>query len=78
MIKKIILMLFFCAALFAQQNPLDQNQFMLSQSYEKQGNYGKALEIVEALNKKDLNNIQYFNKLNALYLLQKITMNRFR
>jgi len=71
MIKKIIPILFIAASLLAQQNSLDQNQFMLAQSYEHQGNYSKALEIVEALNKKDPNNIQYFNKLNALYLLLK-------
>jgi tetratricopeptide (TPR) repeat protein len=71
MIKKIIFIILFAVTLFAQQNPFNQNQFMLAQSYEQQGNFAKAVEIVEALNKKDPNNIQYFEKLNALYLQQK-------
>lgn len=50
---------------------MDQNQFMLAESYEQRGDFAKAVEILEALNKKDPTNIQYFNKLNSLYLQLK-------
>ncbi len=71
MIKKILTIILFAFALFAQQSPMDQNQFMLAQSYEQQGDFNKAVEIIETLNKKDPSNIQYFNKLNSLYLQLK-------
>ena len=71
MIKKILITLFLFYSVFAQQNQMDQNQFMLAESYEQQGNLGKAVEIVEGLNKKDPTNIQFFNKLNSLYLQLK-------
>lgn len=71
MIKKIIPVILFGFILFAQQNPFDQNQFMLAESYEQRGDFNKAVEIIETLNKKDPNNIVYFNKLNALYLQLK-------
>jgi len=71
MLKKILPILIFSFTIFAQQNPLDQNQFMLAESYEQKGDLNKAVEIIEALNKKDPSNIQYFNKLNALYLQLK-------
>lgn len=71
MIKKIIITLLLFFSVFAQQNQMDQNQFMLAESYEQQGNLGKAVEIVEGLNKKDPTNIQFFNKLNSLYLQLK-------
>lgn len=71
MIKKIIPILLIAFTLFAQQYQMDQNQYMLAESYEQRGDLNKALEIVEALNKKDPNNIQYFNKLNSLYLQLK-------
>nr|MBP9580717.1 hypothetical protein [Ignavibacterium sp.] len=71
MIKKILPIVLFTFSLFAQQNPMDQNQFMLAQSYEQQGDFNKAVEIIETLNKKDPSNIQYFNKLNSLYLQLK-------
>jgi tetratricopeptide (TPR) repeat protein len=71
MIKKILTIILFAFSLYAQQNPIDQNQFMLAQSYEQKGDLNKAVEIVEALNKKDPSNIQYFNKLNSLYLQLK-------
>ena len=61
----------FAFTVFAQQSPMDQNQFMLAQSYEQKGDFNKAVEIIETLNKKDPMNIQYFNKLNALYLQLK-------
>jgi tetratricopeptide (TPR) repeat protein len=71
MLKKSLSILFFTIAVFAQQNSYDQNQFMLAQSYEQRGDFDKAVEIVETLNKKDPSNIIYFNKLNALYLQLK-------
>ena len=71
MIKKIITIILFAFSLYAQQSPLDQNQFMLAESYEQRGDFAKAVEIIETLNKKDPANIQYFNKLNSLYLQLK-------
>jgi len=71
MIKKILPIILFAFALFAQQSPMDQNQFMLAESYEQRGDFAKAVEIIETLNKKDPTNIQYFNKLNSLYLQLK-------
>ena len=71
MIKKILIIILFAVAVLAQQNLMDQNQFMLAQSYEQRGDLNKAVEIIETLNKKDPTNIQYFNKLNALYLQLK-------
>jgi len=71
MIKKIFTIILFALSIFAQQNPLDQNQFMLAESYEQNGDLNKAVEIIESLNKKDPSNIQYFNKLNSLYLQLK-------
>jgi len=52
----------------AQQNPFDTNQFMLAEAYEQQGNYSKAIEIVEQLYKNDSQNPNYFNKLINLYI----------
>ena len=71
MIKKILIIILFAFSLYAQQSPLDQNQFMLAESYEQKGDFAKAVEIIEILNKKDPENIQYFNKLNTLYLQLK-------
>lgn len=71
MIKKILIIILFAFSLFAQQSPMDQNQFMLAESYEQRGDFAKAVEIIEILNKKDPANIQYFNKLNSLYLQLK-------
>lgn len=71
MIKKFLTISLFAFTVLAQQNQMDQNQFMLAESYEQQGNLAKAVELLEALNKKDPANIQYFNKLNSLYLQQK-------
>lgn len=71
MIKKIIPIILFAFTLYAQQSPLDHNQFMLAESYEQKGDFNKAVEIIETLNKKDPSNIQYFNKLNSLYLQLK-------
>ncbi|MBK7227789.1 MAG: tetratricopeptide repeat protein [Ignavibacteriales bacterium] len=71
MIKKILTIFLFTFSIFAQQNSLDQNQFMLAESYEQKGDLTKAVEILETLNKKDPGNIQYFNKLNTLYLQLK-------
>jgi tetratricopeptide (TPR) repeat protein len=71
MIKKILPIILFAFSLIAQENPMDQNQFMLAQSYEQQGDLSKAVEIIEILYKKDSSNIQYFNKLNTLYLQLK-------
>lgn len=71
MIKKILIIILFAFSLYAQQSPLDQNQFMLAESYEQRGDFAKAVEIIETLNKKDPANIQYFNKVNSLYLQLK-------
>lgn len=71
MIKKILPIIVFAFSMFAQQSPMDQNQFMLAESYEQRGDFAKAVEIIETLNKKDPTNIQYFNKLNSLYLQLK-------
>jgi tetratricopeptide (TPR) repeat protein len=71
MIKKILPIVLFAFALFAQQSPMDQNQFMLAESYEQRGDFAKAVEIIVALSKKDPTNVQYFNKLNTLYLQLK-------
>lgn len=71
MIKKFLTIILFTFSLFAQQNQMDQNQFMLAESYEQRGDLTKAVEIIETLNKKDPTNIQYFNKLNSLYLQLK-------
>ena len=71
MIKKILTIILITFSLYAQQSPLDQNQFMLAESYEQRGDFAKAVEIIETLNKKDPTNIQYFNKLNSLYLQLK-------
>ncbi len=71
MIKKIFTIILFAFSIFAQQNSLDQNQFMLAESYEQNGDLKKAVGIIESLNKKDPSNIQYFNKLNSLYLQLK-------
>ncbi len=71
MIKKILTIFLFTFSIFAQQNSLDQNQLMLAESYEQKGDLTKAVEILETLNKKDPGNIQYFNKLNTLYLQLK-------
>lgn len=70
MIKKILIIFLFAFAVFAQ-NQMDQNQFMLAESYEQRGDFAKAVEIIETLYKKDPTNIQYFNKLNSLYLQLK-------
>ncbi|GMU95511.1 tetratricopeptide repeat protein [Ignavibacterium album] len=69
--KKTILLLFICIELFAQQNPFDLNQFMLAEAYEQQGNYSKAIEIIEQLYTKDTQNPNYFNKLVNLYITSK-------
>lgn len=69
--KKTILLLFICIELFAQQNPFDLNQFMLAEAYEQQGNYAKAIEIIEQLYSKDNQNPNYFNKLVNLYITTK-------
>ncbi len=71
MIKKFLPIILFAFSLYAQQSPMDQNQFMLAESYEQRGDFAKAVEIIETLNKKDPTNIQYFNKLNTLYLQLK-------
>lgn len=71
MIKKTLTIFLFAFSLFAQQNQMDQNQFMLAESYEQRGDLNKAVQIIETLNKKDPSNIQYFNKLNSLYLQLK-------
>ncbi len=71
MIKKILTIILISFSLYAQQSPMDQNQFMLAESYEQKGDFAKAVEIIETLNKKDPANIQYFNKLNSLYLQLK-------
>ena len=71
MIKKILTIILITFSLHAQQSPMDQNQFMLAESYEQRGDFAKAVEIIETLNKKDPANIQYFNKLNTLYLQLK-------
>jgi tetratricopeptide (TPR) repeat protein len=71
MIKKILTIFLFTFSIFAQQNSLNQNQFMLAEGYEQKGDLTKAVEILETLNKKDPGNIQYFNKLNTLYLQLK-------
>ncbi len=71
MIKKFLTIVFFAFSLYAQQSLLDQNQFMLAESYEQRRDFAKAVEIIETLNKKDPTNIQYFNKLNSLYLQLK-------
>lgn len=71
MIKKLLIISLLAFTVLAQQNQMDQNQFMLAESYEQQGNLAKAVEIIEGLNKKDPANIQYFNKLNTLYLQLK-------
>ena len=71
MIKKILTIILITFSLYAQQSPMDQNQFMLAESYEQRGDFAKAVEIIETLNKKDPANIQYFNKLNSLYLQLK-------
>jgi tetratricopeptide (TPR) repeat protein len=71
MIKKLLTISLLAFTVLAQQNQMDQNQFMLAESYEQQGNLNKAVEIIEGLNKKDPANIQYFNKLNTLYLQLK-------
>lgn len=71
MIWKFLIIFIFAFNLFAQQIQMDQNQFMLAESYEQRGDLNKAVEIIESLNKKDPSNIQYFNKLNSLYLQLK-------
>jgi len=70
MIKKILTTILLTFSLLAQ-NSLDQNQYMLAESYELKGDLTKAVEILQNLNKKDPNNIQYFNKLNTIYLQLK-------
>jgi tetratricopeptide (TPR) repeat protein len=72
MIKKILTIIMIAFAAFAQQNPFDENQLMLAQSYEQRGDINKAVEIIESLNKKDPSNLVYFTKLNALYLQLKM------
>lgn len=69
--KKTLFILFLCVKLFAQQNPFDLNQFMLAEAYEQQGNYAKAIEIIEQLYTKDNQNPNYFNKLVNLYITTK-------
>jgi tetratricopeptide (TPR) repeat protein len=71
MIKKTLTIFLVAFTLFAQQNSLDQNQFMLAEGYEQKGDLNKAVEILEVLIKKDPTNVQYFNKLNTLYLQLK-------
>lgn len=71
MINKIFTIILFAFSIFAQQNSLDQNHFMLAESYEQNGDLNKAVEIIESLNKKDPSNFQYFSKLNSLYLQLK-------
>ena len=71
MIKKILIIILLAFSLYAQQSSLDQNQLMLAESYEQKGDLNKAVEIIATLNKKDPTNIQYFNKLNSLYLQLK-------
>lgn len=69
--KKILFILFCCINLVAQHNPFDANQFMLAEAYEQQGNYSKAIEIIEQLYSKDTQNPNYFNKLVNLYITSK-------
>ncbi len=71
--KTLFILIFNCWVNFsvAQQNPFDANQFMLAEAYEQQGNYQKAIEIIEQLYKKDLQNPNYFNKLVNLYITSK-------
>lgn len=69
--KKTLFILFLVVELFAQQNPFDLNQFMLAEAYEQQGNYSKAIEIIEQLYTKDTQNPNYFNKLVNLYITSK-------
>ncbi|AFH48023.1 Hypothetical protein IALB_0311 [Ignavibacterium album JCM 16511] len=72
--QKILLLVFIITALhnlFAQQNPFDANQFMLAEAYEQQGNYAKAIEIIEQLYRGDVQNPNYFNKLVNLYISSK-------
>ncbi|MFN3693432.1 MAG: tetratricopeptide repeat protein [Ignavibacterium sp.] len=69
--KKTLFILFLVVKLFAQQNPFDLNQFMLAEAYEQQGNYSKAIEIIEQLYSKDNQNPNYFNKLVNLYITTK-------
>lgn len=69
--KKILFILFCYINLVAQQNPFDANQFMLAEAYEQQGNYAKAIEIIEQLYSKDTQNPNYFNKLVNLYITLK-------
>lgn len=69
--KKTLFILFLVVELFAQQNPFDINQFMLAEAYEQQGNYSKAIEIIEQLYTKDTQNPNYFNKLVNLYITSK-------
>ena len=71
MIKEILIIILLAFSLYAQQSSLDQNQLMLAESYEQKGDLNKAVEIIATLNKKDPSNIQYFNKLNSLYLQLK-------
>lgn len=71
MIKEILIIILLAFSLYAQQSSLDQNQLMLAESYEQKGDLNKAVEIIATLNKKDPTNIQYFNKLNSLYLQLK-------
>jgi tetratricopeptide (TPR) repeat protein len=68
MIKKIFTIFLLSFALFAQQNPYDTNQFMLAEAFEQQGNYLKAIEIIEQLYNRDSQNPNYFNKLVTLYI----------
>lgn len=71
---KILLSIFIISVFYssiAQQNPFDMNQYMLAEAYEQQGNYAKAIEIIEQLYQKDTQNPNYFNKLVNLYITSK-------
>ena len=70
MIKKIIPVILLVFTLYAQQSPLDQNQFMLAESYVQKGDFSKAVEIIEIEAEEDVSPINII--FNAKFLIDAL------
>jgi tetratricopeptide (TPR) repeat protein len=73
MLKILWIVLFFASAtLFCQYVNDDNNLYLQGQNYEMAGYMDKARPIFEDLYRKNVNNPQYFNSLNRVYLALKL------
>ncbi|HEY6906968.1 MAG TPA: hypothetical protein VI230_05835, partial [Ignavibacteriaceae bacterium] len=72
MYKKLLFLLLFIAGLvFAQDNSMLQQRYMLGQGYLQAGQLEKAKSIYEELYNQHQDNFQYFEALNNVYLQLK-------